>query len=201
MEFIKRIFTKMAMSKYDNYSIVEYFREQGAIIGDDCYFGIRELASEPYLVMIGNHVQISDDVKFLTHNVGWCFRNEIPDIQVFGAIRILDNCYVGAGTIILPNVTIGPNVIIGAGSVVTKDVPANTVFAGNPARFIMQIDDYKNKAMNIWAEQKPPGYLSDLKPGQKYLSHSIHKRFRLLKNRLLLRKHLIKILKIDRNDF
>lgn len=45
----------------------------------------------------------------------------------------------------LPNVRIGNNVVIGAGSVVTDDVPANSVYAGNPAKFICSFDDYRNK--------------------------------------------------------
>ncbi|MCU0947380.1 MAG: acyltransferase [Porphyrobacter sp.] len=50
--------------------------------------------------------------------------------------RIGSNCFIGAGSIILPGVTIGDNCIIGAGSVVTSDIPSNTIAAGNPARII-----------------------------------------------------------------
>lgn len=53
--------------------------------------------------------------------------------------------YIGHGTTILCDVRIGDNAIIGAGSVVTKDVPANTVFAGNPARYICTVQEYKAK--------------------------------------------------------
>ena len=49
------------------------------------------------------------------------------------------NCWIGAGAVILPGVTVGENSIVGAGSVVTKDVPANTVVAGNPAKFIKNL--------------------------------------------------------------
>lgn len=52
---------------------------------------------------------------------------------------------VGASSTILPNVRIGNNVIIGAGSVVTKDIPDNVVCAGNPARIICTLDEYINK--------------------------------------------------------
>jgi len=48
------------------------------------------------------------------------------------------HCFIGCGSIILPNVTIGNHVVIAAGSVVTKDVPANTIVAGNPARVIKE---------------------------------------------------------------
>ena len=51
------------------------------------------------------------------------------------------NCWVGAGSTILPGVTVGENAIVGAGSVVTKDVEPNTIVAGNPAKFIKRLDE------------------------------------------------------------
>lgn len=55
-------------------------------------------------------------------------------------IRLKRNCWIGADVTILPGVTIGENSVVGAGSVVTKDVPDNCVYAGNPARFIKEIE-------------------------------------------------------------
>ncbi len=63
----------------------------------------------------------------------------------FGPITIRDNSFVGVNSIIMPYVTIGPNSIVGAGSVVTKDVPPNTVYAGNPAKFISTYEEYLEK--------------------------------------------------------
>ncbi len=60
----------------------------------------------------------------------------------FGPITIRDNSFVGVNSIIMPDVEIGPNSVVGAGSVVTHDVPPNTVYAGNPARFICTYDEY-----------------------------------------------------------
>jgi acetyltransferase-like isoleucine patch superfamily enzyme len=60
----------------------------------------------------------------------------------FGTIRIMDNCVIGYGAIILPGVTIGPNSIVGAGSVVTKDIPPEVVAAGNPAHVLCSLDEY-----------------------------------------------------------
>lgn len=58
-------------------------------------------------------------------------------------IYIKKNAWIGAGTTILPGVIIGENAIVGAGSVVTHDVAANTIVAGNPARVIKQLDSNK----------------------------------------------------------
>lgn len=117
------------------------FRCQGSVT-----FG-----SEPYLIKIGDHVSLSFKVRFITHDGGtWVFRDSAPeykDISKFGPIVIHDNCFIGACSIILPNITIGKNSIIGAGSVVTKNVPANSVWAGVPARHICSTESYKQKCL------------------------------------------------------
>lgn len=78
------------------------------------------------------------------------FRDEIPNLNIFGKIEIKDKCFIGINSIILPNVTIGPNSVIGAGSVVTKDVPPNTVVAGVPAKVICSLEHYKEKCIGKW---------------------------------------------------
>ena len=65
----------------------------------------------------------------------------------FGKIVVHDNCQIGLAAVILPNVTIGPNSIVGACSVVTKDVPPGTVVAGNPARVICTIEEYEQRCV------------------------------------------------------
>lgn len=62
-----------------------------------------------------------------------------------GKVQIGNNCFIGHRAIILPNVTIGDNVIVGAGSVVTKDTPPNSVIAGAPAKVISSTSDYIQK--------------------------------------------------------
>ena len=62
-----------------------------------------------------------------------------------GKIVVGNNCFIGHGAKIMPGVTIGDNVIVGACAIVTKDVPSNSVVAGIPARVICTIDDFYNK--------------------------------------------------------
>lgn len=65
------------------------------------------------------------------------------------------NCWLGAGVIVLPGVKIGDNTVIGAGSVVTKDIPSNVVAAGNPCKVLREISDsdrkfyFKDKTINL----------------------------------------------------
>ena len=60
-------------------------------------------------------------------------------------VRIGRNCWLGAGVIVMPGVTIGDNVVIGAGSVVTKDIPSNVVAVGNPCRVMRQVGEHDRK--------------------------------------------------------
>ena len=85
-------------------------------------------------VMIGPGVQIYTAAHFLqaeARNQGW---------EIAKAIVIEDNVWLGGGAILLPGVTIGRSAVVGAGAVVSRCVPPNTVVAGNPARVIREIE-------------------------------------------------------------
>lgn len=151
--------------RYDDYTIAEYFRVQGARVGIDCRILIRSFGTEPWLIEIGNHVTLSVGVTLLTHDGGgWLFTHEDPSLQHFGRLRIGDNCFIGAGAIVMPGVTIGNHCVVGAGAVVTHDVPDGTIVAGVPARPISSIDDYRRKLASAWQKQKPPAYMAELAP-------------------------------------
>lgn len=123
-----------------------YLTNLGVKIGENTKIATYDFGSEPFLISIGNHCHITKNVKFITHDGGvWVFRKEIPDFDVFGTIAIEDNVYIGNGTIIMPGVKIGSNVVIGANSLVTKSIPSNTVVAGIPATFICTLEAYKSK--------------------------------------------------------
>lgn len=65
-----------------------------------------------------------------------------------GCIKVGNNCFIGHSVIILPGVTIGDNVIIGAGSIVTRDIPSDSVVAGIPAKVVCSLDGYYEKNLS-----------------------------------------------------
>lgn len=91
-------------------------------------------------INIGKYVFIGGDCKIYDtdfHSLNFEKRHRLPDNDVrTGTVNIKDGAFIGTGAIILKGVTIGEKSIIGAGSVVTCDIPDNEIWAGNPARFI-----------------------------------------------------------------
>ena len=90
-------------------------------------------------IWIGDSVMIGPNVTIATaaHPILPALRKKAAQYNL--PVRIGDNVWIGAGAIILPGVTIGENSVIGAGSVVTKDIPANVVAVGNPCRVLRPI--------------------------------------------------------------
>jgi acetyltransferase-like isoleucine patch superfamily enzyme len=134
--------------QYNEHTVGTYYRKLGIDVGEDCRIFANILISEPRLLKIGNHVTITKGVQLITHDGGtWVLRLKYPGHGRPGPIVIHDNCFIGINSVILPNVSIGPNSLVGAGAVVTKDVASGTVVAGNPARVIKTLDDYEAKML------------------------------------------------------
>ncbi len=129
----------------------EYLRKHDIFfsMGEHCMTMFRKIPLYPKLISFGNNVWIASQVSFVTHDVihrmlnncieGGGFRENI------GCIEINDNVFIGANTVILPNVSIGSNTIIGAGSLVNKDIPGGGIYAGVPAKYICSLDEFMKK--------------------------------------------------------
>lgn len=132
---------------------IDYYLQLGVKIGENVSIidpiSPVIFSSEPYLVSIGDNTTISFDVAFVTHDAATRVIRNLPDgdpeTVIYGPISVGKNCFIGCRSTILANVTIGDNSIIGAGSVVNRDIPANTVAAGCPCRVICTLEEYRNK--------------------------------------------------------
>ena len=93
------------------------------------------------VLVIGDRVAIAQRVLIIltSHPNASRLRQRVGEVR--GAVVIHDDAWIGAGAIILPGVTIGEQAIVGAGSVVTRDVPPGAVVAGNPARVLKSIEE------------------------------------------------------------
>ena len=144
---------------------LRWLKLRGLQIAPDCrVIGFPNFGSEPYLISIGQRVVISFGVSFITHDGGttvFRHRERYQQVIKYGRIVIRENCFIGARTVILPGVTIGPNSVAAAGSVVTKDVLPNTVVAGVPARVLCTVDEYAEASLRNTPEYQADKYLQD----------------------------------------
>ena len=147
-------------------------KEMFSEIGENCYieppfrsnwggkhvhFGKNVYANFNLTLVDDTHIYVGDYTMFAPNVLLATAAHPIlPTLRQKGyqynlPIRIGKNCWLGAGVIVLPGVTIGDNTVVGAGSVVTKDLPANVVAVGNPARVLREIGErdkeyyYKNR--------------------------------------------------------
>lgn len=124
-------------------------RKMGCHVGKNTFFGdyVRMDTSYADMIYIGDYTHITSGCRLLCHQrdlTGYCVGDNAADLGYkTGEIHIGKGVMVGMETIIMPGVTIGDGAIIGAGSIVTRDIPAWTIATGRPARVVKQIPERK----------------------------------------------------------
>ncbi len=138
-------------------------REMFAEIGEGCYiepplhsnwggkhvhFGKNVYANFGLTLVDDTHIYVGERTKFGPNVViATAGHPVLPELRMQGLqynmpVHIGKNCWLGSGVLVMPGVTIGDNSVIGAGSVVTRDIPANVVAVGNPCRVLRPISDH-----------------------------------------------------------
>ncbi len=114
-------------------------------IGDNFYANFNLVLVDDINIFIGNNVMFAPNVTISTtgHPIHPNLRKNGEQFSF--PVKIEDNVWIGSGVVILPGVTIGENSVIGAGSVVTKDIPKNVVAVGNPCKVLRPITDRDRK--------------------------------------------------------
>lgn len=134
-----------AFGSPSNTAWTEYVKRWGGLhhVGEDCSILTSTTFTDPEYVSLGNNVHFSDctvlghdgSIAMLDHALG-------EALDSVGYVVIHDNVFIGYGAIVMPNCSIGPNAIVAAGSIVTRDVSENTVVAGVPAAPIASFDEH-----------------------------------------------------------
>lgn len=137
---------------------VKFLRKKGVKIGDNLWItpDVKTLSidtTRPSLLEIGSNVRLNKNLTILTHDGGfYVLLNKYKEfIPQSGKVKIGNNVYFGRNCSVFKNVTIGDNCIIGFGSVVTKDIPPNSVAVGAPAKVVSTLEDYylKRKELSV----------------------------------------------------
>lgn len=153
MKLIHRVKLLYANSSYERKR--KYLIKNGAVIGEktrlNCH--VDAFGTEPFLITVGEDCLFASGVNFITHDGAIKVLNSLGKfdgqrMDNMAPIVVGNNVYIGMGTYIMPGVTIGNNVIIGANSVVTHDVPNDSVAVGCPAKKIKTVDEYYNKVVS-----------------------------------------------------
>jgi acetyltransferase-like isoleucine patch superfamily enzyme len=112
-------------------------------MGDNCSVQTNVIVTDPQYVSLGNNVRLSGCTLFgHDGSVNMINRAYGLNLDSVGKIDIRDNVFIGHQAIVLPGVTIGPNAVVAAGCVVTRDVPPNSLVGGMPAKVICPLDEH-----------------------------------------------------------
>lgn len=151
---IERVINKLAYmrSMYSSNNYIKYLRSKGVIIGEGTHIRQRSCfidLSRPSLVKIGSKVLINENFTLLTHDFvsGVFINNGRNFVNSSGRVTIGNNVRFGHNVMVLKGVTIGDNCFIGAGSIVTHDIPANSIAVGTPCKVVMSLEDYYQKRL------------------------------------------------------
>lgn len=176
LTFVEKLYDFNATRPLEQEKRAIMLKDMFAEIGEDCYiepplhanwggkhvhFGKGVYANFNLTLVDDTHIYVGD-YTMLGPNVVLATAGHpiLPELRPLAyqynmPVHIGKNCWLGAGVIVLPGVTIGDNTVIGAGSIVTKDIPANVVAVGNPCKVLREINDhdkeyyFKNKKINL----------------------------------------------------
>lgn len=139
LDFLRNFYSRLKDRKKQSY--IAALQRDGLKLGrnvnivDDFFFD----RAHCYLISIGDNTTIAPSVRLVAHDAS---TKLYLGYTKFGKIDIKENCFIGHSVTVLCGVTIGPNSIVGAGSIVTKDVPPNSVVVGAPAKVVCSLEEY-----------------------------------------------------------
>lgn len=153
--FAGRLYRRLMESRRQRY--IERLVRRGLKLGRNVEI-IETFFFDPshcFLISIGDNCTFAPNVRLIAHDAS---SKKLLGYTKLGKITIEDNCFLGDSVIVLPGVTIGRNSIVGAGSIVTRSIPADSVAAGNPARVMCTVQEYTAKVRRLSEGKQIFGY-------------------------------------------
>lgn len=141
-EMMKEMFAEVGENCYIEPPLHANFGGAHIHLGNNVYANFNLTCVDDTHIYIGDYTMFGPNVTVATAG-----HPLLPSLRERGyqynmPVHIGRNCWIGAGAIILPGITVGDNVVIGAGSIVTKDLPSNVLAVGNPCRILREINDH-----------------------------------------------------------
>lgn len=138
-EKLKEMFAHVGEDSYVETPFYASWGGKNVTLGNQVYTNYNLMLIDDTYITIGNHVMIGPNVVICSGTHPVSPRLRMDQVQYNLPVKIEDNVWIGASCVIMPGVTIGADSIIGAGSVVTKNIPANVIAYGNPCKVAREI--------------------------------------------------------------
>ena len=177
MSLLKRYLSmagKLHFYLYHNgWQRADYLRKHNllAAIGNNVYYYSRIFPSDPKLLKLGDNVVVCTNVRFVGHDRVDIMLSGMFDqkyTKFYAPIEVGSNVFIGSDSVILPGVKIGDNTVIGAGAVVSNDLPSGFVWGGVPARCIGDFQKFVDKRKkNVNPENNPEKLWNQFYVGHK----------------------------------
>jgi galactoside O-acetyltransferase len=157
-ELLKKMFAELGEGCYIEPPLHANWGGHHVHLGAHVYANFNLTLVDDSHIYIGEYTMIGPNVTIATagHPIAPEYREKVFQFNI--PVHIGRNCWIGSGVVILPGVTIGDNTVIGAGSIVTKDIPANVVAVGNPCHVLREINEHDRqfyyKDMRITEEDR-----------------------------------------------
>lgn len=141
-EKLKEMFAEIGDECYVESPFYSNFGGRNVHFGNGVYANFNLTLVDDTHIYVGDYTMIGPNVTIATAGHPLLPMLRQKGLQYNASVRIGKNCWIGAGAILLPGVTVGDDTVIGAGSVVTKDIPSGVVAVGSPCRVLRQIGEH-----------------------------------------------------------
>ena len=139
---LKEMFAEIGEGCYIEPPLRSNFGGHHVHFGKQVYANFNLTLVDDTHIYVGDYTMIGPNVTIATAGHPLLPMLRQKGLQYNASVRIGKNCWIGAGAILLPGVTVGDDTVIGAGSVVTKDIPSGVVAVGSPCRVLRQIGEH-----------------------------------------------------------